>query len=126
MAIINSIENSASISYGGSTINSNTVTTILLLPPLIVKAVDKLLASIGEDLTYTITITNVGLSSITNLPFSDVIPEGSEYVTGSFTVNGTSATPTITGSTLSYTIPTVGILGTATITFQVEVVGGET
>lgn len=124
MAIINKLDNTASITYGGNTINSNTVQTLLLIAPTIVKAVDKLVASVGDTLKYTVTITNLGLSAITNLPFTDVLPAGSTYIKDSFQVNGTAATPTVTGSTLSYTIPNIAALGVATITFQVTVVGG--
>lgn len=124
MALINKLDNTASVTYGGSPVNSNTVSTVLLLAPTILKAVDKLTASIGETLTYTVTITNVGLSQLTNLPFTDVLPNGSTFVTGSFTVNGSAATPTLTSNTVTYTIPTIAALGTASIQFQVKVVGG--
>lgn len=124
MALINQLNNTASVTYGGSTISSNTVSTILLLAPTILKAVDKLTANIGDTLTYTVTITNLGLSAITNLPFTDVVPAGGTFVTGSFTVNGTAATPTVTGGTLTYTIPSIAALGTAAVQFQVKVVGG--
>lgn len=124
MAIINKLENIASLSYGGTTINSNPVDTLLLLAPTIVKTVDKLTASIGDTLTYTIVITNVGLSPIDKLPLTDVLPAGSTFVSGSFTVNGTVATPTLTANTLTYTIPSIDALGVTTITFQTKVVGG--
>lgn len=107
-------------------INSNTVSTVLLLAPTVLKAVDKLTASIGDTLTYTVTITNVGLSQLTNLPFTDVLPNGSTFVAGSFTVNGSAATPTLTTNTLTYTIPSIAALGTASVQFQVKVVGGST
>lgn len=126
MALINKIDNTASVTYGGSPINSNSVSTVLLLAPTLLKAVDKLTASIGDTLTYTITITNVGLNPITNLPFTDVIPTGASYVTDSFTVNGTEATPTLTNNTLTYTIPNIASLGTASLQFQVKVIGGTT
>ncbi len=124
MATINKLENMASISYGGSTINSNPVSTLLLLAPTITKAVDKLTASIGDTLTYTVTITNIALSAITNLPFTDILPAGSTFVTGSFTANGTAATPTLTSNTLAYTIPTIPALGITALQFQVKIVGG--
>lgn len=124
MALINKLDNSASITYGGNTINSNTVSTVLLLAPTIVKAVDKLTASIGDTLTYTVTVTNVGLNPLTNIPFTDTIPAGATFVTASFTVNGSAATPTLTGNTLTYTIPTIASLGTAVIQFQAKIVGG--
>ena len=124
MALINKLDNTASVTYGGSPVNSNTVSTVLLLAPTILKAVDKLTASIGDTLTYTVTITNVGLNPLTNLPFTDVIPAGATYVTDSFKVNNTAATPTLTTNTLTYTIPSIASLGVATITFQVKVMGG--
>lgn len=124
MALINKIDNTASVTYGGSPINSNSVSTVLLLAPTLLKSVDKLTASIGDTLTYTITVTNVGLNTLTNLPFTDVVPTGTTFVTGSFAVNGTAATPTVTNNTLTYTIPSIAALGTANIQFQVKVVGG--
>ena len=51
MALINKVDNTASVTYGGSPVNSNSVSTVLLLAPTIVKAVDKLTASIGDTLT---------------------------------------------------------------------------
>lgn len=124
MALINKVDNSANITYGGNTISSNTATTVLLLAPIITKVVDKLTASIGDTLTYTITITNPALQAITNLPFSDTVNTGATYIASSFALNGTAATPTVTGSTLTYTIPSIASLASAIITFQVKVVGG--
>lgn len=124
MALINKIDNAASIVYDGATITSNTVETLLSLPPTIVKVVDKLTAKVGDTLVYTITVTNVALSAITNVPFTDSIADGATYVTDSFKVNGTAATPTVTNKTLTYTIPSITALGIATIQFQVTVVGG--
>lgn len=124
MAIINKIENIASITFEGNKINSLPVETLLLLAPTIVKTVDKPLASLEDTLTYTILITNLSLTAITTLPFEDIIPGGSTYVAGSFEVNDATATPTLTDNVLTYTIPTIGILGTAKIQFQVTVVGG--
>lgn len=125
MALINKLDNLASVVYNGTTLTSNTVETLLLLNPTLLKTVDKLTAYIGEVLTYTVVVTNPGLSAISNLPFSDTLPAGCTFETGSFTVNGAAQTPTVTGNTLTYTIPSVGVLGTSTIQFQVTVVGGE-
>ena len=124
MAVINKLDNAASITYNGSTINSNTVSTLLLVAPTVVKAVDRIVASAGETLTYTVTVTNLGLGALTNVPFTDPLPAGSTFVTGSFTVNSAAATPVITGNTLTYTIPSIAALGSAVIRFQVLVVGG--
>lgn len=125
MALINKISNSASVTYNGETIESNTVETLLLLAPTLLMAVDKPTARVGETLTYTITVTNVAIGELTNLPFTDVLPDGCSYVADSFKVNGTAATPTVADNTLTYTIPTIGSLATAVIQFQVKVDGGE-
>ena len=124
MALINKLENISSITYGGTTINSNPVDTLLLLAPTITKAVDKLTASIGDILTYTVTITNISLSAVNNLPFTDAIPAGASFVNNSFTVNGAAVTPTLTSNTLNYTIPSIPALGAAILQFQVKVEGG--
>ncbi len=124
MSFINKIDNIANITFGGETIYSLPAETLLLLAPLIVKTVDKPIANLEDVLTYTITISNVSLSAITNLSFADPIPVGSTYVDGSFMVNGVTVTPVITADTLTYTIPSIAILGTCIIKFQVNVVGG--
>lgn len=124
MAIINKINNSSSIVYGGQTIKSNTVETLLTLAPTIVKAVDKLTANIGDTLSYTVTVTNISLTEIKNIAFTDTIQAGATYIDSSFKVDGKVQTPTITGTTLAYTIPTIGPLASSVITFQVTIVGG--
>ncbi len=126
MSIINKIENTAQITYDGNTITSLPTETLLLVLPTILKTVDKPIASIGEDLNYTITVANLGLTTISDIDFSDAIPEGSTYVEGSFKVDGSPVTPTVESDTISYTIPSIGILGNKVITFQVHIVGGET
>ncbi|MEG0277255.1 MAG: isopeptide-forming domain-containing fimbrial protein [Coprobacillus sp.] len=123
MALINKIDNTSKVVYEGNAIDSNTVSTLLLLPPTITKVVDKLTAKIGDVLTYTITVTNVSLSAYANIPFSDSVVDGATYVTDSFKVNGTAATPTIVGRTLSYTIANIEALGVVTIQFQVTITG---
>lgn len=124
MAIINKINNSSSIVYGGQTIRSNTVETLLTLAPTIVKAVDKLTANIGDTLSYTVTVTNISLTEIKNIAFTDTIQAGATYIDSSFKVDNKVQTPTITGTTLAYTIPTIAPLASTVITFQVTVVGG--
>lgn len=126
MALINNVENQSMLDVDGVIIDSNLVDTILLLPPTMLKSVDKLIASIGDTLTYTIVITNVSLSALTNVEFADAIPEGTVYVDDSFKLNGTAVVPIISEDTLYYTISSIDILGVATVSFQVEVVGGET
>lgn len=124
MAVINKLINLASVLYDGKEIDSNAAETNLLLAPLIAKAVDQNVASIGDILTYTVKLTNEGLIAITDLPLTDILPAGSTYLADSFTVDQTAATPVLTGNTLTYTIPTLAPEAVTTVSYQVTVVGG--
>lgn len=124
MAIINQLSNTASVLFNGNPVNSNNVSTNLLLAPTLLKAVDKLTANIGDVLTYTVTITNLSLTEMTSVPFTDILPAGCSYVTDSFELNGKVAVPTVVDNTLTYIIATIAPLGIATIQFQSTVVGG--
>ncbi len=125
MATITSISNVASAEHNGSIVESSAAVTQLLLDPTIEKTVDKSVATIGEILTYTVTIENISEIPISNVVFSDDIPVGSNYVVGSFTVNGVTVTPTITESVLSYSISSIPASSSMVISFQAIVVGGE-
>lgn len=125
MALINELSNTASVTYDGQTVQSNAAQTLLALPPAVTKAVDQASAKVGDTLTYTVTVANVSLIALTDLPFTDTLPAGSAYVADSFTVDGTAATPAVTGNTLTYTIPNIDASATATIQFRVTVEGGE-
>ncbi|MBO6126450.1 MAG: DUF11 domain-containing protein [Clostridia bacterium] len=125
MATITSINNIASASFNGNTIESNNAVTQLILDPTVSKSVDKATASIGEVLTYSINITNDSELEMSNVVFSDNVPVGSNYITNSFTVNGTSVTPTVTGTNLSYNISSIPASSNTTVSFQVIVIGGE-
>lgn len=125
MAEITSLSNIANATYNGNVVQSAAAVTQLQLNPTVTKTVDKATASIGEILTYTVTIGNPGEVPLTDVLFSDTIPVGSSYVTGSFTANGATVTPTVTGTTISYSIPSIDANGNYVITFQVMVIGGE-
>lgn len=125
MATITSVSNTASATFNGNVTQSAPAVTQLTLDPTITKTVDKPTASIGEILTYTITIGNESEVPITNITFSDTLPVGTSYVTGSFTVNGVSVTPSVSGSTISYQIPSIEAAANSVITLQAMIVGGE-
>lgn len=123
---INKLSNSAKINIGESDIVSNTVDTLLLLLPTITKSVNITTdAKIGDDLTYTCVITNIGLSILSTINFTDVLPAGCQYIVSSFKVDGIIKTPVYDSGTniLSYTIPSIVALGVTTIVFKVNITG---
>ena len=63
--------------------------TDLFAPSLnVVKAVDHDTARSGDELTYTVDVSNVGLDAATNTTLRDVIPSGTTYVPGSMSIDG--------------------------------------
>lgn len=61
-----------------------------IISPLltVTKAVDKTFALSGETLTYTFTVFNGGNIALSDVVFTDVIPAGATFETGSVTVGG--------------------------------------
>lgn len=56
----------------------------------IVKKVDKALAVKGDTLHYTVTVTNTGNVTKTDLVFKDPVPDGTAFVPNSVKVDGTA------------------------------------
>lgn len=101
-------------------VNSNTVRIPVSAPEVtVVKSTPAQDAVSGDVITYTIVITNRGITTVNNVVFVDPIPSGSSFVEGSVTLN----TAPVAGAN-----PASGIIigsipsgGTATVTFQVQV-----
>ncbi|MCD3351605.1 DUF11 domain-containing protein [Clostridium botulinum D/C] len=71
----------------------NIYTDAIIITPTFTKTSDKNIVTPGQDtVTYTVTITNATTNANTNAMldtvFTDVIPQGLEYIPGSLTVNG--------------------------------------
>lgn len=72
------------------TVVSNTVTFPVSAPnATVVKNTPSTAVSVGDTVTYTTTVTNSGIATISSVLFTDPIPAGSSFVTGSLTVDGT-------------------------------------
>ena len=70
--------------------NTNTVSVAIISNRLtVVKSVDKSFAVAGDNLHYTTVITNTGTLLKSDLVFTDPIPTGTTFVTGSVKINGT-------------------------------------
>ncbi|MBM6644688.1 DUF11 domain-containing protein [Bacillus sp. RIT 809] len=126
----NPISNTATITFqytpiaGGTTFNgiatSNSAGTQINLADINgTKSVNKLFTDIGETLTYSISLANVGNIAATNVIYTDPIPSGTTFIPGSVTVNGVTQAGVNPANGIS--VGTIAANSTATITFQVTV-----
>ncbi|MED4447153.1 cell surface protein [Bacillus cereus] len=126
----NPISNTANITFqytpiaGGTTFNglatSNSAGTQINLADINgTKSVNKLFTDIGETLTYSIALANIGNIAATNVIYTDPIPSGTTFIPGSVTVNGV----TQAGANPANGIPigSIAANSTTTISFQVLV-----
>ncbi len=103
-----------------NSLSSNETEVALVLGELsMVKTVDKAYATIGDVLTYTVVLRNIGNILLSNIEFEDIIPTGATFVTGSVTVNSVSQ-PTYNPN-VGFSLGTMLIAGTITVTFQATV-----
>ncbi|MGL5152441.1 MAG: hypothetical protein ACRC7N_17935, partial [Clostridium sp.] len=84
----------------------------------IVKAVDKQYVDIGDTITYTISMVNVGNTPAINVKVQDTVPNDTAFIPGSATVNGTSVSD---NPNTGIVIPNIAPNGRGTVTFQVTV-----
>ncbi|MGL5380749.1 DUF7619 domain-containing protein, partial [Clostridium sp.] len=69
--------------------NTNTVTTLVNNADLnIVKSVNKAEAVVGELVTYTITVSNVGSTNANPVTLTDIVPNGTTFVPTSVIIDG--------------------------------------
>lgn len=127
---MNNIQNSSTVNYNykidptqpvqSTSVDSNTTETELVIGELsMVKSVDKEYATIEDILTYTVVITNTGNILVTDVVFTDILPDGVTFEEGSVTVDGVSQ-PTYDPS-VGFDLGSLIILGTKTVTFQAKV-----
>jgi uncharacterized repeat protein (TIGR01451 family) len=89
--------------------------------PTTVKSVDKSVTYVGDVLTYSVTLNNIGADTVdaTNVFFTDHLPPGLSFVNGSFKIDGVtqaSANP-VTG----VSVGTIGAGTSKTVQFQARV-----
>lgn len=84
-----------------------------------VKTVSTPNASVGDVVTYTVTLQNTCTSPLTNVFFQDIVPNGLSFVPGSVTVNG--APDAGANPNTGFNIPDVPGGATTTVTFDAKV-----
>ena len=126
----NPISNTANITFqytpiaGGTTFNglatSNSAGTQINLADINgTKSVNKLFTDIGETLTYSIALANIGNIAATNVIYTDSIPSGTTFIPGSVTVNG--ITQASANPATGIAIGSIAANSTTTVSFQVLV-----
>lgn len=83
----------------------------------ITKWTNKRYATLGDQITYVITVPNSGNTTAINVTLVDTIPNGTTYVTNSLLVNGAPSA----NLPSSINVGTIGIGALATVQFNVRV-----
>lgn len=109
----------------GRTVAGSAVSNILSIPVrtpnvTVVKSASFTDVAVGDTLTYTSVISNNGITAITNVSLSDVIPNGTLLVAGSVTIGGTPQPSANPGTGIP--VGTIAAGNSVTVTFQVNVV----
>ncbi|MFB9328409.1 hypothetical protein ACFFSY_20960 [Paenibacillus aurantiacus] len=102
--------------------SSNTLTIPVSAPNVtLTNSASDTAAAVGELLTYSITVTNKGVSPVSNVVLSDPVPAGAAFVAGSVIVNGIAAPDANPGSGIA--LLTLNPGGVASVSFQIRVTG---
>ncbi|MGL5820998.1 MAG: hypothetical protein ACRCYE_05105 [Sarcina sp.] len=100
-------------------ISNNVLTSVQDVLLSATKSVDLSYADVGDIITYTVVINNAGNIPAINTLFQDNVPVGTSFIPDSLRLNGIQqfgADPVV-----GFTIPTIGVIGQVTITFEVIV-----
>ena len=124
------VVNSASINYQFMTgpnlplvsrsTTSNPVSTQINSGEIVaIKSVNKTFATIGDTISYTITLSNPGNVTSQNIIFTDTLPDGTTFISG--TLTNDSGTQQIGNPANGIQIGNINPNGTAVITLNVLV-----
>ncbi|WP_249897756.1 hypothetical protein [Paenibacillus sp. PK3_47] len=104
----------------GSSLSNTLVIPVSSPDVTAVKSTPVIDAVVGDIITYTIVVTNNGIAPVSNVVLVDPIPAGSQFVTGSVTVDGITRAGANPGS--GVIIGTIAPGDSVTVTFQVQVI----
>jgi len=105
------------------TVTSNTLTFPVSSPNVaVVKSTPSTAAAVGDTVTYSVQVTNSGIAPVNNIQFSDPVPAGASFVTGSVTVNGVAQPAANPAGGISLGTLAPGASATVTFTFRVDAI----
>lgn len=115
-------KSTVTINLDGQTFNldSNILTIYILNNGIVLtKTANKIAVKSGDELTYTIKITNSGALKNTNINFEDKIPQGTSFVNGSVVIDGEAKQDL--DPSVGFTLNDLDVGGTITVEFKVTV-----
>ena len=89
----------------------------------IAKTVNRSTAGVGDVLTYTITVRNLGAVGATTTNVQDLLPAGFVYQPGTALVNGTAVEPVVSGRRVTWVGVVVPASSSIAITLDVRLSG---
>ena len=103
----------------GSTVTNTTVTPIVDATLVINKNASTTFATIGDTITFTSVVTNIGNTTANNIVFTDSIPNGTTFVPNSFKINGVTVPNTNPQNSIN--IGNLNANASVTLSFQVNI-----
>ncbi|QGG57868.1 DUF11 domain-containing protein [Paenibacillus sp. B01] len=108
----------------GRTLTQSVLSNTLVIPVsspdvIVVKSASAIDAVVGDTLTYTMTVTNSGISTVSSVVLVDPVPAGAAFVPGSVTVNGAAQPAASPASGIA--VGTIAAGASVAVTFQVTV-----
>ncbi|WP_138753148.1 DUF11 domain-containing protein [Paenibacillus sinopodophylli] len=108
----------------GRLLNGSAVSNTLSIPVsapnvAVTKSTTAVDLAVGEFITYSVAVNNSGIETINNVVLTDPLPDGTAFVSGSVTVNGTP----VPGSPVNgISLGSIVASATTTVTFQLSVI----
>ncbi|QTD48525.1 isopeptide-forming domain-containing fimbrial protein [Sulfidibacter corallicola] len=77
----------------------------------------------GDRMRYSIVLTNVGDTDLTNVSLTDTIPTGLTYVAATAVISGVGNSVNVVGTALSASVPSLPVKSQVTVSFDVTIDG---
>jgi len=75
----------------------------------------------NDTMRYTILFTNLGTTDLSGITFSDTIPNGLTYVSGTASITAVSGSVSVTGQTVTAAFPSLALTDIVALSFDVTI-----